>query len=773
MPLLHRTKKDFLAKKSVASILLFVFLILIVLSITASVCIHAAAQSVLKDEILSNGRNTIRFLSEKNMQSYEASSLLLQQWSLDKDIRQYNYNPRTDDLSERYWSIPIKQKIGEALAYHPYLANIYLYYTQSDVVLGNTSNLLDSQTLYEKTFQNTFSSCAEWKEYITKNNAKSNNSLLLQADDGKKYMAVWGKANYNSNVTSEVYIFLMIDLQSMLVEYKDQSLNETGSSGIYLLNHNNEVIIARDDSIPIQLPSGSLKESGGEYETEQYILLYSNTLVQDCRYAVIFPKTSFWEKMHAVRLLTSFSIGIYLLLAGVVVYIVLRWNKQQFKTILTTAEKSGVQFTPACNEFHSILEALTKTADDKQTLEQKLSQQTDIVRNSFLQKLLYGKINQNQVNLEQINGSCGLHLQDSVFAVLVYYIDNYQTKLYSPAVSMRENIQVLNFAIINVMEELLGEHFLPCSVEMGNTIVSIIDLKEKENWEQLLSVISDGMQKLDTLLSVCVTIAVSDIHNGIGTISYAYQEALQALEYRYFMKNSLIPYNEIKKKKANAVFRYSLLTEQQLANLIKTGKEAEAVDIMKGVLEENCEVCSGENADNMQYLTFDIINTLLKTADDLNSLHGAYGGTEKIKALAGKATCAELFDSIRAVIGEMCGFVRQHTKTKDVLVQNIKSYVQDNYCNAELSLTTLGDFFELSSSYLSRLFKEAEGTALLDYINKIRIGQSKSLLAQSKQSAQEISQNVGYNDYHSFSRTFKKLEGISPQQYRELHQNKG
>ena len=86
-----------------------------------------------------------------------------------------------------------------------------------------------------------------------------------------------------------------------------------------------------------------------------------------------------------------------------------------------------------------------------------------------------------------------------------------------------------------------------------------------------------------------------------------------------------------------------------------------------------------------------------------------------------------------------------------------------------MSLEIVSDKFGLSTYYLSRLFKEITGLTFTDYITKLRMQKSKYLLINSKEGLKEIVISIGYTDLASFIRKFKKIEGITPGEYRRIH----
>lgn len=67
-----------------------------------------------------------------------------------------------------------------------------------------------------------------------------------------------------------------------------------------------------------------------------------------------------------------------------------------------------------------------------------------------------------------------------------------------------------------------------------------------------------------------------------------------------------------------------------------------------------------------------------------------------------------------------------------------------------------------------RLFNESYGTTINNYVNVLRITKAKQMLRFSDKRIDEIGQAVGMDDSNYFSRAFKKVEGISPSEYRKM-----
>ena len=88
-----------------------------------------------------------------------------------------------------------------------------------------------------------------------------------------------------------------------------------------------------------------------------------------------------------------------------------------------------------------------------------------------------------------------------------------------------------------------------------------------------------------------------------------------------------------------------------------------------------------------------------------------------------------------------------------------------NYINLHLTenitLDALCEEFFVSKVHLNRIFNKSIGTTVFEYIAYKRIGLAQTLLA-SGVPAREAAIQVGYNDYSTFFRTYKKITGHAP-----------
>ncbi len=98
-------------------------------------------------------------------------------------------------------------------------------------------------------------------------------------------------------------------------------------------------------------------------------------------------------------------------------------------------------------------------------------------------------------------------------------------------------------------------------------------------------------------------------------------------------------------------------------------------------------------------------------------------------------------------------------------VEQAKNYIRINYMNA-ITAENVAASVGVSLRYLSRLFKEATGGGVQDFLIKTRLGHAKRFLSQGL-SVNEAAFQSGFNDAFHFSKAFKKVFGISPSEYKK------
>ncbi len=95
----------------------------------------------------------------------------------------------------------------------------------------------------------------------------------------------------------------------------------------------------------------------------------------------------------------------------------------------------------------------------------------------------------------------------------------------------------------------------------------------------------------------------------------------------------------------------------------------------------------------------------------------------------------------------------------------VRRYI-DSHFKENVSLDLLAEQAHLNKYYMVHTFSQEYGVSPISYLNRCRVRESKYLLAGTDHSMGQISHMLGFSSPSYFSQVFRRLEGISPKEYR-------
>ena len=104
----------------------------------------------------------------------------------------------------------------------------------------------------------------------------------------------------------------------------------------------------------------------------------------------------------------------------------------------------------------------------------------------------------------------------------------------------------------------------------------------------------------------------------------------------------------------------------------------------------------------------------------------------------------------------------------DDRIQKVLSYIRKNIYKT-IDIDSLAAISCLSKDHFIRLFKKEVNNTPLQYINQKKIEKAQLILITDSMPVKNISYLLAYEDHSYFNRLFKKLTGVTPQQYRDRY----
>ncbi|MHA6480361.1 helix-turn-helix domain-containing protein [Paenibacillus sp. strain BS8-2] len=259
---------------------------------------------------------------------------------------------------------------------------------------------------------------------------------------------------------------------------------------------------------------------------------------------------------------------------------------------------------------------------------------------------------------------------------------------------------------------------------------------------------------------------VGKVVDEMADLHVSYQEALQLLEFRYVQDWESVITREQLGRLVDADYYYPMDVERELIASVVRGRQEQATAIITKIIEENMAGRDLSYEVLSQFL-FSLTATANRIMQQLkwkteDVFHEGYNLYTDLLAFHSKE---QLASKIAEIFEKLSGYHNQNKRSGEpVMADQLMDYIHTNY-SKDLSLQDIADAFQLSPGYVGRMFKERTGENFKDYLNLCRVRAAKQLLDDTPKKIEEIAKLVGCNNAITFTRMFKKYEGISPSQY--------
>lgn len=262
-------------------------------------------------------------------------------------------------------------------------------------------------------------------------------------------------------------------------------------------------------------------------------------------------------------------------------------------------------------------------------------------------------------------------------------------------------------------------------------------------------------------------LASSSRCDGIMEIRKAYLQAWEAMKYRIVSEpGRILFFNEIQDagKTAPAL---PLEAIKKVTRLIGTQRIKELEDTLLEIF--NPDTIEKMSIRYIESLTEEIYQSIIRPLaeggkeDGQNAL---YSG-KSFADIHGFRNVRHYFIALRNYIMDISSSlftVYESSKGKNEMYRVVQ-YIDSNYFN-DLNMAMLANHFSINYTYFSYLFKNHTSLSFSDYLKKVRVEKAKELLRNDDLKIYEIAEMVGFKHPKYFTKTFRGITGISPQEYK-------
>lgn len=414
-------------------------------------------------------------------------------------------------------------------------------------------------------------------------------------------------------------------------------------------------------------------------------------------------------------------------------------------------------------------EYLKRINNEKQRLEQYYSNTLHLLRN----KRILDLINQTtSTNENTTKGHHELELSELGITALRHISSLLRTKG-----TLKQNDPRINNTIMSLIDKLkasTGLRILNLEINRDLLVIFLFDKanSSRESKIQVKAFITNLSERILSDLNLKSIITVSSLYKTLEDLPFSYKEVSESMESNYFKYEHKVLFVDTLDKTKNLEY-FSVLSEIEkfytvfedptnsqmdihLENLMSQiiNQSKGNIFVLKSLLSQICITSTRK--------LYIFIGDKSDAADNINEILSGINDLEDAN---------EALIYMKKYLNVLRNRINDNNIQYRPIVKNILEFIHANF-SKDISLDSVGEKFSINPSYLSRVLKKETGENFIDILTGIRIGASKKLLCEPQNRVNEVAEMVGYKDYSYFYQVFKRVEGISPTEYKKTNTSK-
>lgn len=333
----------------------------------------------------------------------------------------------------------------------------------------------------------------------------------------------------------------------------------------------------------------------------------------------------------------------------------------------------------------------------------------------------------------------------------------------------------LNEIIKNISETIeelnIGECFYSENGEFTAIVRLSPTISEADIINECYYLAQEIRKRISLMHNISLTISVSSTFKKPFKIKKYFDEAFKLSKMKVFLGNDTIILN-------NTFVKNLDLDTDTLAkriNAINIAIEQNNIENLKSELTHlyDKDIRGFMQFNYLNYINSSLLDLVVRTCNRYSIAYEDIFSTSylPIEILSTKETVEEMSGWFIEIFTKIINinFNNSFKNKYSKKVADSIDYINKNLFNQSLSLTDIAENINVHKVYLCRIFKEETGENVTQYILKARIDKSKEIILSTNYKLYEISDKLGFNSPQQFSILFKKVTGITPNQFRDSY----
>lgn len=153
----------------------------------------------------------------------------------------------------------------------------------------------------------------------------------------------------------------------------------------------------------------------------------------------------------------------------------------------------------------------------------------------------------------------------------------------------------------------------------------------------------------------------------------------------------------------------------------------------------------------------------------LNMIQHAFGLLNSYDTMKHVVASSYMYYFLTELVKNITGLDQVSHYQRFTRLDPVLAYINEHY-SEPITIDDLADLIDVSPQYLCTLFRDNLGQRPFEYVNLVRINKSKELIVKNIEiKLSDICKSVGFDHPSYFGKTFKKIVGLTPGQFKQLH----
>lgn len=561
---------------------------------------------------------------------------------------------------------------------------------------------------------------------------------------------------------SEAVIMIFVNKNSLLSMMASHMSEDIGQVKVF--TSDGKLIVSKEeqnllDSRLVNSMKGAKKtfyvEDGNKVKN---VASYTVSQSTNWYYVVVLSLKYSVERVKHIRNLIIVIVFVGCIVGSAMSLLMTRYNYRPWKSLMKDVENLSTKsaFEANENEYLYVRDTIKAILNEREKIQSVFEKNKKYARHYILQKLCDGEsISKEDLHYNKIE------LSYECFNVAV--------------MKVKEEIERLHAAFASIISEVHNMHEgykIFSFYDRNGILYFIINMDRRYTEENVLTELIGELRKIVKEIIVDpIAFGVGNIYDNIDGISVSCQEAKKALEYSVLSEDDCIMQYKELPELSSKILDLPVEFRNKLYTFVKNGDYKSA----SGILDLSFSKLTNQNTlsvSDVYYLYYNLLSVAIQVCNDMhiNIEDGCRQKKDRLfDVICEHGNVKQVVENLYKVYSCLCDYIlMENREDKELLCEQIKQYVQENFMNEELCSAEIAGKLSISISYLSRYMNKTFGMGFGDYLNKVRLDKAKSLLKNSSKTVNEIANEVGYTSTSSFIRTFKRLEGITPGQYKDI-----